>query len=100
MANASAAAEPQDSQCALKLELSSASWKGADKLGSFALSLRWVRTAHKSVNYTSTFAMYDAHTIITFSQRHVKVVKITGTGRPNSTLYAARRAGFGVSDLR
>ena len=63
-----------------------------------------VRTAHKSVNYTSTFAMYDAHTIITFSQRHVKVVKITGTGRPNSqyTLRctASWLRGFGPSIAR
>ena len=83
MANASAAAEPQDSQCALKLELSSASWKGADKLGSFALSLRWSapHISHKRVNYTSTFAMYDAHTIITFSQRHVKRLSRAGTTR-------------------
>ena len=103
MANASAAAEPQDSQCALKLELSSASWKGADKLGSFALSLRWVRTAHKSVNYTSTFAMYDAHTIITFSQRHVKRCENHGHRAPQQyTLRctASWLRGFGPSIAR
>ena len=83
---------------------SSSSSHGTDAVGTYtAFSLRWSAARWSTLNFTTTFALYDGtlsqpHQMITFTQDIGAGTPLTGIGIPNATSWGTPASGFPTFD--